>query len=92
MDALKAMVAEKRKAIVEENGSSQRPTKYLRRGEIERLKEEAQAREEKERMDQDQKKAARQEAEDKKAAAAKPTLVSTSLLPPRAFCRSLSLR
>jgi hypothetical protein len=90
MDALKAVVAEKRTAIVEENGSSQRPTKYLRRGDIERIKEEAKTREEKERMEQEE--AARQEAEDKKAAAAKPTLVSIFSLPHRAFCRSLSLR
>jgi pre-mRNA-splicing factor 18 len=81
MDALKAVVAEKRKAIVEDNGSSERPNKYMRRGEIERLKEEAKAREEKERRDQEE--AARLEAETKKAAAAKPASVSSSsiLLP-----------
>lgn len=46
MDSLKALVAEKRKAIQDD---STRPTKYMRRGELERMKEEqeAKAREEK---------------------------------------------
>lgn len=46
MDSLKALVAEKRKAIQDD---SARPTKYMRRGELERIKEEqeAKAREEK---------------------------------------------
>ena len=38
MDALKAEIASKRKAV-EENSLS-RPTKYMRRGELERLREE----------------------------------------------------
>jgi pre-mRNA-splicing factor 18 len=37
MDALKAEIASKRKAL--ESGA-QRPNKYLRRGEVERMKEE----------------------------------------------------
>ena len=74
MDALKAVVAEKRKAIAEDNGSVERPAKYLRRGEIERLKEEAKAREERERREQEE--AAQLEAELKKAVAAKPLKVS----------------
>jgi hypothetical protein len=37
MDALKAEIASKRKAL--ENGT-QRPNKYMRRGDIERMKEE----------------------------------------------------
>jgi hypothetical protein len=73
MDALKAVVAEKRKAIEQENGSSQRPAKYLRRGDIERLKEEEKAREETERREREE--AARLEAE-MKAIAAKPMIVS----------------
>ncbi|KIM62786.1 hypothetical protein SCLCIDRAFT_1214906 [Scleroderma citrinum Foug A] len=50
MDALKAEIAVKRKAV--EGDRSSRPTKYLRRGELERLKEEEErkAREEKERV------------------------------------------
>jgi len=77
MDALKAVVAEKRKAIADQNGSSQRPTKYLRRGDIERLQEETKAHEEKERIEQEE--AARLEAQAKKvkAVAAKPTVVSS---------------
>ena len=74
MDALKAVVAEKRKAIAEDNGAVERPAKYLRRGEIERLKEEAKVREEREREEWE--KAARLEAEAKKVVAAKPTIVS----------------
>lgn len=74
MEALKTLVADKRKAIEDDNGSSQRPAKYLRRGEIERLKEEAKAREEEERMEREE--AARLEAEAKNAVAAKPTIVS----------------
>lgn len=78
MDALKAVVAEKRKAIEEENGSSQRPAKYLRRGEIERLKEEEKAREETERREREG--AARLEAE-AKAVAVKLTTVSSFEVP-----------
>jgi pre-mRNA-splicing factor 18 len=75
MDALKAVVAEKRKAIADDNGSSQRPAKYLRRGEIERLKEEAKALEEQGRRDREE--AARLEVQAKKAVAAKPTIVGS---------------
>jgi pre-mRNA-splicing factor 18 len=91
MDALKAVVAEKRKAISEDNGSSQRPTKYMRRGEIERLKEEAKAREENERREREE--AARLEAEAKKAVAAKPTIVSSVKHPSRlSQCLILKVR
>ena len=53
MDALKSEIAVKRKTIEQDpilNGSG-RPTKYMRRGELERLKEEQErkAKEEKER-------------------------------------------
>jgi pre-mRNA-splicing factor 18 len=37
MDSLKALVAEKRKVIQDD---STRPTKYMRRGDIDRMKEE----------------------------------------------------
>jgi len=52
MDSLKALVAEKRKAISDD---SVRPTKYMRRGELERIKEEAEdkALEEKRRAEAD---------------------------------------
>lgn len=52
MDSLKALVAEKRKAISDD---STRPAKYMRRGDLERIKEEAEAkaREEKRRVEAD---------------------------------------
>jgi pre-mRNA-splicing factor 18 len=40
MDALKAEIASKRKAIQNDPVESSRPTKYMRRGDIERLKQE----------------------------------------------------
>jgi hypothetical protein len=40
MDALKAEVAAKRKAIQDDPIVASRPTKYMRRGDIERLKQE----------------------------------------------------
>lgn len=66
MDALKAEVAAKRKAIQDEPLAA-RPTKYMRRGEIERLKEEQElkARDEKRQVDE----AARRETEAEAAAA-----------------------
>jgi pre-mRNA-splicing factor 18 len=52
MDALKAEIAAKRKAL--EDGSSERPNKYMRRGDVERIKEEQERkeREEKEKAKQ----------------------------------------
>lgn len=49
MDALKAEIALKRKAV--QNDAETRPSKYVRRGELERMKEEEErrAREEKEK-------------------------------------------
>ncbi|KIJ57637.1 hypothetical protein HYDPIDRAFT_34919, partial [Hydnomerulius pinastri MD-312] len=54
MDALKAEIALKRKTV--EADVSSRPTKYLRRGDIERMKqeEEQKAKEEKERVAQEE--------------------------------------
>lgn len=53
MDALKAEIASKRKAIESEPVLANRPTKYMRRGDIERLREEAEqkAREEKMKLE-----------------------------------------
>ncbi|TFK40070.1 Prp18 domain-containing protein [Crucibulum laeve] len=67
MDALKAEIASKRKALEEDPVLSARPTKYMRRGDIERLKEEQEqkAREEKKKSEE----AARKEEETKAAAA-----------------------
>jgi pre-mRNA-splicing factor 18 len=50
MDALKAEIAAKRKALQDDPVYAARPTKYMRRGEIEKLKEEQEikAREQKE--------------------------------------------
>lgn len=67
MDALKAEIASKRKAI--QNDPVARPTKYMRRGDIERLKEEHEAKV-REQQDNAKARATREEAE-KKAATAK---------------------
>ena len=40
MDALKAEIAAKRKALQNDQSANDRPAKYMRRGDIERLKEE----------------------------------------------------
>lgn len=66
MDALKAEIATKRKALTEDPILASRPTKYMRRGEIEKMKEEQErkAREEKEQAER----AAREAAQEKKAA------------------------
>lgn len=69
MEALKAEVAAKRKALQDDTG---RPTKYMRRGDIERLQEEQQVKEAKEREE-----ATRREAEaEAQAVAAKASIVS----------------
>lgn len=63
MDALKAEIVLKRKTFQDVPAGDGRPTKYMRRGDLERLKEEQErkAREEdaKERDDQDKKEAER---------------------------------
>ncbi|KAG5646095.1 hypothetical protein DXG03_004334 [Asterophora parasitica] len=68
MDALKALVGEKRKALQEDPAA--KPTKYMRRGDIERLKEEAKLKEQQEAAE-----AAKRE-EEAKAQARKDKLVS----------------
>ena len=62
MDILKAEIAAKRKVIEEDPAVSGRPNKYMRRGDLERLKEEQErkAREEKRRQEEEAK---RKEAE-----------------------------
>jgi pre-mRNA-splicing factor 18 len=59
MDAIKAEIASKRKVLQDDPVASSRPTKYMRRGDIERLKEEQElkAREERERKENEQNKA-----------------------------------
>lgn len=49
MDALKAEIATKRKALQEDPVLAARPTKYMRRGELERLKEERERKEKEEK-------------------------------------------
>lgn len=71
MDALKAEIASKRKAL--QDDSSERPTKYMRRGELERLKEEQ---ERKEREEAEAKERAAREEAEVKAVAAKAAKVS----------------
>ncbi|KAG5219540.1 mRNA splicing protein [Salix suchowensis] len=66
MDTLKAEIATKRRALTEDPLLASRPTKYMRRGEIEKMKEEQErkAREEKEQAER----TAREAAQEKKAA------------------------
>ena len=52
MDALKSLVSSKRKALEDDPIAVAKPNKYMRRGDIERLKEEMKAREAKEREEQ----------------------------------------
>ncbi|KAL0954729.1 hypothetical protein HGRIS_003682 [Hohenbuehelia grisea] len=71
MDALKAEIANKRKALQEDPVWTARPTKYMRRGDIEKLKEEQAA---KERAEKEQAAVqADREAAAEKAADAKTT-------------------
>ncbi|GLB40592.1 putative prp18 domain containing protein [Lyophyllum shimeji] len=72
MEALKAELNAKRKALQEDPLLASRPTKYMRRGEIERLKEEAKAKELKER---EEAAAREQEAKEAKALARKDKLI-----------------
>lgn len=68
MDALKAEIASKRKILQDDPVISLRPTKYMRRGDIERLKEEQELklREENERREEENTKAAGKKAADQK--------------------------
>ncbi|KAG5653236.1 hypothetical protein H0H81_001619 [Sphagnurus paluster] len=73
MDALKALVGEKRKALNEDPVEALKPTKYMRRGEIERLREEAKAKEQQQR--EEAAKREEQAKEEAKALARKSKLI-----------------
>ncbi|KAF5359161.1 hypothetical protein D9756_003178 [Leucocoprinus leucothites] len=77
MDSLKALVAEKRKAISDD---SARPTKYMRKGELERIKEEAEAKAQEEKRLAEEAKRREEEAE---KAAKKASRASSSSTPLR---------
>lgn len=85
MDALKAEIAVKRKAIQDDPMTGTRPNKYMRRGDIEKLREEQERkeREEKEQVERVDKERLAEVAALKKAARAKGkvcTIFSTSIL------------
>lgn len=67
MDALKAAIAEKRKVLEEDPVLASRPTKYMRRGDIERLREEQERKAQEEKRQAEL--AAKQEAEARAAEA-----------------------
>ena len=74
MDALKAEIAVKRKALEIPVADLARPTKYMRRGELERLKEEQERKEreekeEKRRLEREREEREREERRREKAAA-----------------------
>lgn len=54
MDALKAEIAVKRKAIQDDSLSSSRPTKYMRKGELEKLRLEQELKEKEEKVAREQ--------------------------------------
>ena len=58
MDALKAEIASKRKVLQDEPLLADRPTKYMRRGDIDRLRQEQQEQEKRKREEAAQKQAA----------------------------------
>lgn len=76
MDALKAEIAVKRKAL-QDPVLAARPTKYIRRGELERLKEERE-RDEKEAKEREERERKEEEEERRRQSAA--TKVSISSL------------
>lgn len=63
MDALKAELASKRKAFDVPPAADARPTKYMRRGDIERLKEEQERKAKEERLAREREQADKAEAE-----------------------------
>lgn len=79
MDTLKAEIAAKRKVLQDDTAGNLRPTKYLRRGEIERLREEKESKEREERREI--KEAACQEAKAKVMKEAKGTSRSDTRSP-----------
>ena len=70
MDALKAEIAQKRKALETLPVANGRPTKYMRKGDIERLKEEEErkAREEKEAREREEQERKEREEEERRLA------------------------
>lgn len=78
MDALKAEIANKRKALDVEPLAGPRPSKYIRRGDLERLREEN---ERKEREEQDAKKREQKEQKEREEAERRARKVNSSLGP-----------
>ncbi|PCH42614.1 Prp18-domain-containing protein [Wolfiporia cocos MD-104 SS10] len=72
MNALKAEIAVKRKALQEDPVLAARPTKYLRRGELERLREERERKEkeEKEAKEREEREGQAREQEERRRASA----------------------
>ncbi|EPQ54289.1 Prp18-domain-containing protein [Gloeophyllum trabeum ATCC 11539] len=83
MDALKAEIANKRKAL-EDPALAARPNKYVRRGELERLREE---KERQEREEKERQKALKAE-EERKAAEARAAARARSTTPSRSRSRT----
>lgn len=69
MDALKAEIAVKRKAL-QEDPALARPTKYMRRGEIERLKEERERKDKEAKEREERERKGREDEERRRASAA----------------------
>lgn len=84
MDALKAEVASKRKTIQDDSMTSSRPNKYMRRGDIERLKEEQEL---KVRQEKEQK-----EREERESIAARKAKVSIQFILSISTCLILRWR
>lgn len=68
MDALKAEIAVKRKAL---SGDTERPSKYMRRGDLERLREERERKEREEQEAKEREERERKEREDQERRRAK---------------------
>ena len=68
MDALKAEIAVKRKALA---GDAERPSKYMRRGAVERLREEQERKEREEKEAKQREERERKEREDEQRRTAK---------------------
>ncbi|KIM39702.1 hypothetical protein M413DRAFT_446605 [Hebeloma cylindrosporum] len=82
MDALKAEIASKRKLLQDEPFSAERPTKYMRRGDIERLRQEQeQNAQEKKKREEAERKQAAADTSDKAKSARSPSLPSSSKSP-----------
>lgn len=80
MDALKAEIASKRKALQDEPLVADRPNKYMRRGDIERLREEKERKAREEKQKQEDTESLAKEAERKAEKAEKQQVSLTCLL------------